>query len=445
MEEKRVLYSALHKEYPVIDHGEGMYIYDTTGKKYLDCAAGIAVVNVGHGVKEILDKIHAQLDNICFVYGGTFTSETRERLAKKIIDVAPEGMDKVFLCSGGSEAMESLIKFTRQYQVERGKLGKYKVISRWQSYHGNTLGTLSLGGRPSWREHFDELFPKFISHIPACNCYRCPYGLTEETCNCQCALELERTIKYEGPETVSAFVMEPVIGTTAAAVVPPKKYVEKVKEICDKYDVLFCVDEVITGFGRTGANFAVDHYGVTPDLIGFAKGLGSGYVPVGGVIVNKKIVDAIAAGSGALTHAFTFSGTPLACAGAEAVLDYIVDNDLVKRSYDMGEIFLEKLKALYKYPVVGDVRGLGLMLGIEFVQDKETKAPFEFNFSGEVSKYCFDNGVMVTGGVPGSADGQIGDAMQIAPPFIITEEDMDIVVDMLAKGIEYVMEKHGIA
>lgn len=410
----------------------------------MDCAAGIAVVNIGHGVEEVITRMIEQANKICFVYGGTFTSQVRKNLADKIISVAPEGMDKVFLCSGGSEAMESVMKIARQYHIERGKERKNKIISRWQSYHGNTTGTLALGGRPSWREKYEDFFPRNIMQIPTCNCYRCPYGEVESTCSCQCAMALEQKIKYEGPDTVAAFVIEPITGTTSAAVIPPQKYMKKVREICDKYDVLFCVDEVITGFGRTGRNFAVDHYGIVPDLIGFAKGLGSGYVPIGGVIVHKKIVDAVARGSGSLTHSFTFSGNPIACAGAEAVLDYICEKDLVTRSRKMGELFLEKLQCLKKYPVVGDIRGIGLLLGVEFVKEKETKEPLDFNFSAEIAKYCFQQGLMITGGVTGSADGIAGDALQIAPPFIITEEEIDLVVGKLQEAIEWVMKEHGL-
>lgn len=442
--EERVLYSEIEKRYPEVSHGRGIYVYDTNGKKYMDCAAGIAVVNIGHGVEEVITRMIEQANKICFVYGGTFTSQVRKNLADKIISVAPEGMDKVFLCSGGSEAMESVMKIARQYHIERGKERKNKIISRWQSYHGNTMGTLALGGRPSWREKYEDFFPRNIMQIPTCNCYRCPYGEVESTCSCQCAMALEQKIKYEGPDTVAAFVIEPITGTTSAAVIPPQKYMKKVREICDKYDVLFCVDEVITGFGRTGRNFAVDHYGIVPDLIGFAKGLGSGYVPIGGVIVHKKIVDAVARGSGSLTHSFTFSGNPIACAGAEAVLDYICEKDLVTRSRKMGELFLEKLQCLKKYPVVGDIRGIGLLLGVEFVKEKETKEPLDFNFSAEIAKYCFQQGLMITGGVTGSADGIAGDALQIAPPFIITEEEIDLVVGKLQEAIEWVMKEHGL-
>ncbi|OUO79672.1 aspartate aminotransferase family protein [Blautia sp. An249] len=439
---ENVLYSVMEKEYPEVDYGDGMYLYDTTGKKYLDCAAGIAVVNIGHGVKEVAERIAEQAGKVSFVYGGTFTSKARRELAEKIIEMAPEGMDKVFLCSGGSEAMESLLKIARQYYIEKGKKEKYKIISRWQSYHGNTMGTLALGGRPSWREKYEVYFPNSMLHISPCNCYRCPYNLQEESCDCQCACELERIIKYEGPETVAAFVIEPITGTTSAAIIPPAKYMKKVKEICEKYDVLFCVDEVITGFGRTGLNFAVDHYQIVPDLMGVAKGLGSGYVPIGGVIVHKKIVDAITNGSGALTHSFTFSGNPLACAGAKEVLDYIEKKQLIEKCRKMGNLFLEKLQILKKYPVVGDIRGIGLLLGVEFVRNNKGKEPItNFNFSEKVVKYCFEKGVILTSGVSGSADGIVGDALQIAPPFIIEEEEIDFVVALLEEAIYKTMEQ----
>lgn len=438
--EHHELFATVNKEYPVIDHASGMYVYDKSGRKYLDCAAGIAVVNIGHAVPEVVEAMHQQAENVCFCYGGMFTSDARTRLAEQIIEMAPKGMDKVFFCSGGSEAMESLVKIARQYHIERGNPSKYKIISRWQSYHGNTIGTLSIGGRPSWRSKYEEYLPK-MPHIASCNCYRCPYAQSYPQCKLACAWELERVIKYEGPETVAAFVIEPVIGTTAAATIPPKEYMQTVQEICRKYDVLFCVDEVITGFGRTGTNFAVDHFDVTPDLIGVAKGLGSGYVPIGGVILHKNVVDAFVKGSGQVTHSFTYAGNPLVCATASAVLQYIQDHQLVARSAAMGKLFLEKLKTLEEFPIVGEVRGLGLMLGVELVKDKETKEPFPASMavSDRIVKYCFERGLIITSGVPGSADGINGEALQIAPPFIITEEQMDEAVSILRDAIRAVM------
>ncbi len=435
---EKVMYSVVEKKYPVVEYAKDMYVYDTEGRKYLDCAAGIAVANIGHGVEDVINEIYSQAKKATFVYGGTFTSNARQKLANQIIDMAPKGMDKVFFCSGGSEAMESVIKIARQYHLECGNTGKYKIISRWQSYHGNTITTLSVGGRPSWRKKYEPYFNE-MPHISQCNCYRCPYGMKKESCNIMCAKELERIIKFEGPETVAAFIIEPIIGTTAAATMPPVEYIKEIRDICDKYNVLLCYDEVITGFGRTGKNFAADHFGVVPDLIGVAKGLGSGYMPIGGVIIHKKIVDAIINGSGELAHSFTFAGNPLACAAASKVLEYMNNNNLVENSRLMGEYFLEKLKELEALPCVGEVRGVGLMLAVEFVKDKKTKAPFkaDVKFSGRVAGYCFERGLMVTAGVAGSADGIDGEAMQIAPPYIITKEQIDFAVSLLKEAIEY--------
>lgn len=438
--DKNVLKATINANYPVVDHGEGAYLYDTDGKKYLDFAAGIAVANIGHGVKEVADAIYEQISKVAFVYGGTFLSEKRMYLAQQIADMAPEGLNKVFFCSGGSEAMESVMKIARQYWIEAGIPTKHKIIGRWQSYHGNTMATLALGGRPSWRAPYED-YGFTVPHVAQCNCYRCPFGLEKDSCGLLCAEELERIINYEGPETVAAFVLEPIIGTTASATVPPVAYMKRIREICNKYNVLLCFDEVITGYGRTGKNFAAEHFDVTPDIIGSAKGLGCGYAPIGAVIVSDKIVDTIAKGSGKLVHSFTFSGNPVACASASAVLDYIKKYDLVNRSAEMGAVFLEKLKTLSDLPCVGDVRGIGMMYGIEFVKDKATKEPFSpaLGFCAKVTKYCFDHGLLVTSGVPGTVDGHVGEAMQIAPPFIITEEQMDFAVATLREAIEAVM------
>ena len=343
-----VLTKSLSKTYKKITHAQGVYLYDEDGRRYMDFGAGLAVTNIGNGVKEVCDAIAKQVYEVTYLNGGAFTSAVREELASNIIKLAPEGMERVFFCSGGSEAVESMAKIARQYQIEMGRPSKYKIISRWQSYHGNTFGTLSLGGRPSWRCRYENLL-LHMPHIAQCNCYRCPYGLERCSCNVPCAEELERVIKYEGAESVAAFVLEPVTGTTATATVPPVEYMKRIREICDKYDVLMCCDEVITGLGRTGKNFAVDHFGVVPDLISVAKGLGGGYVPVGAVIAHKKVVDAIANGSGILEHSYTFAGMPIATAGANAVVKYIIDNDIVALSAgcELSRTFLSNSKRSY--------------------------------------------------------------------------------------------------
>lgn len=442
LDQSSVLYKNVGGEQVLVEKAEGMYVYDTEGKKYLDIAGGIAVVTIGHAVPEVIDAITDQAKKVTFVYGGTFTSEARIKLASKVIEMSPAGMDKVFFCSGGSEAVESAIKIARQYHLEAGNASKYKVISRWQSYHGNTMTTLSVGGRPSWRTKYTPYLTQF-PHIAQCNCYRCPYGLEYPKCDIKCARELERVIKYEDPETVSAFILEPVTGTTATATVPPKEYFPIIREICDRYNVLLIVDEVITGVGRTGKNFAVDHFNVVPDIIATAKGLASGYAPIGAVIVHKKITDAVINGTGVLTHSFTFSGTPLVCAAGLAVVEYLEKNNLVQRSAEKGKVFLDKLSKLTDLPMVGDVRGIGMLLGVELVKDKETKEPYEpsKNVSGLIASYCRENGVLIVAGVPGSSDGISGDQLQLSPPFIINEEEMDLTVDVLRRAIESVYDR----
>lgn len=433
----KVLTKSLSKNYKEITRAEGVYLFDEDGRRYMDFGAGLAVTNIGNGVKEVCDAIAKQAYEVTYLNGGAFTSQSREELAVNIIKLAPNGMERVFFCSGGSEAVESMAKIARQYQIEMGRPSKYKIISRWQSYHGNTFGTLSLGGRPSWRSRYENLL-LHMPHIAQCNCYRCPYGLERCNCNVPCAEELERVIKYEGAESVAAFVLEPITGTTATATVPPVEYMKRIREICDKYDVLLCCDEVITGLGRTGKNFAVDHFGVVPDLISIAKGLGGGYVPIGAVIAHKKVVDAIANGSGILEHSYTFAGMPIATAGANAVVKYIIDNDVVGLSAKNGKVLLEKLKtALGDVPAVGDIRGIGMLAGVELVSDRESKTPFDpkLGIAGKIAACCLDKGLLVLSGVTGTADGVIGDALQISPALTMTPEEMDVAVDILKEAI----------
>jgi adenosylmethionine-8-amino-7-oxononanoate aminotransferase len=437
---QKVFTGNVNREYPAVDHAEGVRVWDTNGKEYLDCAAGVAVVNIGHGVREVLDAMYEQGKQVSYVYGATFTSAARERLAEQIISLAPRNMEKVFFCSGGSEALESVIKISRQYHLESGKPQKFKVISRWQSYHGNTVATLSIGGRPSWREKYDP-YMFGMPHITSCNCYRCPHRLSPESCGYVCADELDRVIKYEGADTVSAFVLEAITGTTAPAVVPPVGYMARLREICDKHDVLFCVDEVITGLGRTGKNFAIDHFGVEPDLIAAAKGLGGGYVPIGAVLASRKVVDAFRKGTGNLMHSFTYAGNPVTCAGASAAIQYLTDNRLVEASAAKGDFFLEILhEKLDDHPNVGEIRGKGLLLGLEYVLDKKTKAPFpaDRQIGSRIAGYCFEKGLLVVFAVPGSADGILGDATQISPPFTIEEADMRKAVEILSDAIRAV-------
>jgi adenosylmethionine-8-amino-7-oxononanoate aminotransferase len=410
---------------------EGIYIYDNEGKRYLDGSGGAVVVGIGHGVKEIADAMVGQAGRIAFAHGSQFTTQSAVDLASKLVKLAPAGLARVYFLSGGSEAIETAVKLARQYQVERDKPSKYKVISRWTSYHGNTLGALALSGHTGRRRLYLPLM-QHTPHIAPAYCYRCPFGRVPEQCNLECALDLEKTILYEGPDSVSAFIAEPMVGATAGALVPRDGYFQKIREICDRYDVLFIADEVMTGIGRTGKNFGINHWDVVPDMIVVGKGLSSGYTPIYTVIVKDAIHDAIKEGTGTFIHGHTYSQNPLSCAVACAVLDYIGEHKLVKQSADRGSYLFKALERLTRHEFVGDIRGKGLFAGIEFVKDRKTKAPFDpkLKLNGIVANRAFQNGLITYPG-GGGADGVNGDHLLLAPPLIIKEEEIDSMVSIL--------------
>lgn len=421
--------------YPTVERGEGIYIYDQSGKRYIDGSGGAVVVSIGHNVKEVRDAIISQAGKIAFTHGTQFTSEAAIALAERICALSSPPLNRVYFLSGGSEAVETTVKLARQYQVDRGKPSKYKVISRWTSYHGNTLGALALGGHTGRRRYYQPLI-QHTPHIVPCYCYRCPFGLQADRCACECADDLEKTILYEGPDAVSAFIVEPVVGATAGALVPKDGYFQKIREICDRYDVLLIADEVMTGIGRTGRNFALDHWSVVPDMIACAKGLASGYAPVFCVVTNDLIHDTIKKGNGSFVHGHTYSQNPLSCATALAVLEYIESHELIARSARMGEYLLNKLQVLYRHDMVGDVRGLGLFAGVEFVRDRASKAPFDTRLKVNhlIGKRAFENGLITYPG-GGGADGIRGDHSLLAPPFTITEAQIDEMVAILDQAI----------
>ncbi len=430
-----IFYRNLRKFYPTADRGEGIYIYDTEGKQYIDGSGGAAVVGIGHGVKEITEAMVHQANRISFSHGSQFTSQSAIDLAYKLVQLSPKGLTRVYFLSGGSEGVETAIKMARQYQVERGKPQKYKVISRWTSYHGNTLGALALSGHTGRRRYYLPLI-QHTPHIVPAYCYRCPFGLIPERCGLECALDLEKAILYEGPDSVSAFIAEPIVGATAGALVPKDGYFQKIREICDHYDILFVADEVMTGIGRTGKNFGVDHWEVVPDIIVAAKGLSSGYTPLFAVIVKEEIHKIIKEGSGAFVHGHTYNQNPLSCAIGCAVIDYLIKHDLVSRSAKMGEYFINALRSLDHHNFVGDVRGKGLFAGIEFVKDKKSREPFDpkLRLNALIGNRAFEKGLITYPG-GGGADGIRGDHLLLAPPFIITEEQIEKMVSILDETI----------
>jgi adenosylmethionine-8-amino-7-oxononanoate aminotransferase len=401
------------------------------------------VVSIGHGVQEIREAMLRQAGLLSFAHGSQFTSAAAVSLAGKIIGLCPPGLDRVYYLSGGSEAVETAVKMARQYQVDRGKPSKYKVISRWTSYHGNTLGALALGGHTGRRKYYLPLI-QHTPHIVPAYCYRCPFGLTPETCRLACADDLEKTILYEGPDSVSAFMAEPVVGATAGALVPPPGYFQRIREICDRYDILLIVDEVMTGIGRTGKNFGIDHWETAPDMVVCAKGLASGYSPIYCVVTTEAVHDAIKQGNGSFVHGHTYSQNPLSCAIAGAVLDYIAAHDLIAASARRGAYLVKRLEELRSLPIVGDTRGLGLFAGVEFVKNRETREPFapKDKINVRVGNRAFAKGLICYPG-GGGADGVKGDHILLAPPFVITEQEIDRLVEILGDAIAEVGKEAG--
>jgi adenosylmethionine-8-amino-7-oxononanoate aminotransferase len=421
-----------------------VYVFDDRGQQYLDAVGGVGVVNIGHGVEEVIQAITRQARLLSYNYCGTADNVPRQQLAEKLQQWAPAGMGhtRTLFCSGGAEATEAALKLAYQYHWERGRPGKQKVIGRWQSYHGNTIGALSAGGRTSWRKMHSPYLLNF-PHIPPPYCYRCAWNAAYPGCGMQCAYELRRAIRQEGAETVAAFIAEPIIGTSLSAVVPPPEYYGIVRDTCDAYDVLFISDEVLTGVGRTGERWGIDHWKVAPDIITTAKGLGSGYSPLAAVIVRDRVWQAIAEGSRHVMHSYTFGGNPLSCAAGVAVLSYIEQHDLVSRARAMGDRLLMKLQAgLSGIPCVGEVRGKGLYVGVELVADKETRVPFpvEWDVAHRVQQAAFDHHLMILTGVTGLVDGIAGDHFELMPPYVVEDEHLDFIVDVLQQSISKVTQ-----
>ncbi|MBF9059455.1 aspartate aminotransferase family protein [Rhodobacterales bacterium HKCCSP123] len=418
---------------PVAVGGEGCYLIDHTGKRYLDGSGGAAVSCLGHGDKEIIDAIKAQLDKVAFAHTGFLTSEPAEALADLLVEHAPEGIDRVYFVSGGSEATEAAIKLARQYFVERGEPNRGRLIARKQSYHGNTIGALSAGGNAWRREQFGPLLLD-VSHIEPCYEYRNRRDQeSAEEYGLRAANALEEEILRLGPETVMAFMAEPVVGATAGAVPPAPGYFKRIREICDKYGVLLILDEVMCGMGRTGTLFACEQDGVAPDIVCIAKGLGAGYQPVGAMLCSAEIYDAIAAGSGFFQHGHTYIGHPAATAAGLAVVHAMLDRGLIPRVAEQGEKLHQRLMDRFsQHPHVGELRGRGLFRGIELVEDRDTKAPFDpsMGVAAKIKKAAFDVG-LICYPMSGTIDGRTGDHILLAPPFIIEDAQLDELTDKL--------------
>lgn len=434
-----VFYRTQNWHYPKIVKGEGVYLIDENGKKYLDGCSGSAVANIGHGNAEIAEHAKEQIEKIAFTHLSRFTADPIEKCAELVAKHTPENLNHVYFVSGGSEAVETSIKMARQYYIERDgdSSSKYKVISKWNSFHGNTLGALSLTGIPSRRKIYDPLlidFPKVDQFYH----YRNPWeAKTLKDTSRLAAKALEDEIQRVGSKNIAAFISEPIVGSAAPGVHPDKLYFDLVREICDKYDILLIIDEVMSGFGRTGKWFAIEHYGVNPDILVTAKGMSCGYTPMGSVIASDKVFECIMqTGSGNFIHGHTYAGNPLSCSIASKVIEILERDNIVENSKEMGDYLYSKLDDLTSMSSVGDLRGLGLMIGIEFVKDKETKEPFDhtLNFKGILTENCMEEGLIIYPG-GGSANGSDGDHILITPPLNITKDEIDCLVEMLKTSI----------
>jgi len=435
---------SFRKDFPSAVRGQGVHIWDETGKQYLDFSGSAAVNFIGHGVAEISRAMAAQAKLLEFAHTSQFTTPIAEQYAQELIDFAGSNFQGgcVYFTCGGSEAIETALKLARQYQVEIGQPKRYQILSRGQSYHGSTLGALSVSGNKRRRDMYLPMVREF-AHVTFPYCYRCAYDCTDGCRNCgqEYAADLERAIEATNGEA-AAFIFEPVSGATLGAVVPPPGYLQSVAEICKNHGVLLIADEVMTGMGRTGRNFAVEHWGVAPDILVTAKGLSSGYAPLGAVITTKKVTDAIAAGSGTFMHGFTYNAHPISLAAGSAVLKFLGENNLVAaadsgRNESVGAGLRQALESLRTLKSVGDVRGIGLLWGIEFVADRSTKQPFpaQINFAGRVGQSAVKRGLLVYP-MQGCVDGNAGDHLLIAPPAVITREQIAWAVDQLAAAVE---------
>jgi adenosylmethionine-8-amino-7-oxononanoate aminotransferase len=422
------------KPFPVAVRGEGVWLWDKAGQKYLDFSGSAAVNFIGHGVRQVADAMADQARQLEFAHTSQFVTEIAEQFAHEVVEFAGPSFHggAVYFTSGGSEAVETAFKLARQYQVEVGEKSRYQIISRRQSYHGATLGALAASGNVRRREIYLPMVREF-EHIGIPYCYRCSYVC--ENCAQRYAGELETVLKHNSSE-IAAFILEPVSGATLGAAVPPKGYLERIAQLCREYGVLLIADEVMTGFGRTGKNFAVEHWQVAPDILACAKGIASGYAPLGAVIANARVVDALASGSGTFIHGLTYNAHPVAAAAGRAVLCRMREQKLVATAAALEKTMRQHLEPLEALAQVGNVRGLGLLWGVEFVADKFSKQPFDskLNFAGRVAEQAFTRGLLVYP-IQGCVDGYSGDHVLIAPPAVITKEEILWAAERLREAV----------
>lgn len=435
--ESHVFYRRLKRQYPRIVRAQGCYLYDDQGHRYLDAAGGAYVVNIGHGVSEIADALACQAATLGYVSGTVFTHDAVEELAAELAELSPGDLDFVYPLGSGSEAVEAGLKLARQYWLEAGRPAKHKVIAFAPSYHGNTLLALSASSREPYRTAYREWVPDII-RIPAPYPYRCSCQGAAPLCSTCNGDALEAAILREGADTIAALIGEPVGGSSTGASVPPADYWQRVRTLCDRYEILLVADEVLTGAGRTGTWSALEPYGVVPDLMIMGKGIAGGYVPLSAVIASRRLVEVLARGSGVPLHAQTFSHHATLCAAGVATIKYIRRHRLLERCAEMGRELHRALEGLRSLSSVGDVRGRGLLAGVEFVADRDIRRPFPVarRFAESVAAAALGLGLVVWPNAGQLEDGS-GDLVMLAPPFVIDREQIDEVVSTLAQAIEH--------
>jgi adenosylmethionine-8-amino-7-oxononanoate aminotransferase len=437
----KILHRTLNSTLPVLSSGRGVWVSDNKGNSYLDASAGgVAVTCLGHGNDRVIAAIARQLNEVSYFHTSFFTSDVAEELAASLVAEAPGDLSQVVFSCGGSEAVEAALKLARQYWVEKGEPGRSEVISRHQSYHGGTLGTLAVGGNIPRRETYSPLL--FGAHfISPCYQYRlAEEGETEEEYGVRAAAELEEKILELGPERVAMFICEPVVGATLGCVPASKGYLKEVRRICDAYGVILIFDEVMCGAGRTGTYFSCEYDGVYPDIMAIAKGLGGGFQAIGATLVSAKIADAIQNGTGLLKHGFTYMGHNSSCAAALEVFRIIHQDDLLSNVKARGYQLRSELERVFaNHPHVGDVRGRGLFIGLELVADRKTKECFSstLKVNGNLKKRAFDNGLLIYPN-GGTVDGSKGDHVVFSPAYTVSEEEISQIVERFSYSLDQV-------
>ncbi len=439
-----VLSSDFKRDYPRVTHGKGIYMYTEDGQELMDGASGPVLASLGHANEFMINAMHEQAKKIVYAHRDDCVTEVLEEACEGIYDLSNGLLDKSFFVSGGSEANECAIKLARSYHLFRGNMSKFKVMSRWQSYHGSTDGVLSVSGFTSRRTGYEPYLREF-GHIAPAYCYRCWYGKECGKCNFECAQALEYEIMAQGPETVSAFIAEPIEGMSIPGAVPPDGYFKEIKRICEKYDVLLIADEVMTGMGRTGKAFAYQHFGIEPDIVSTAKAIGGGYYPLGAVSISKRVFEEMDKNNGSFGHGYSWGGNPMGGAIASATFKYLKEHDLINRSAQLGEYIKEQIneKFVPKHAMIGDVRGRGLMIGIELVKDRETKESFDpkLGLATLINREANKHNLIIESS-SGCNHGQAGDCLMISPAFIITKEEIDELLRRLDLTLTVIEEKY---